>query len=255
MHGSVATFQHIASILQWLAGRLEPGAQLAGTPATEAGRVALIRSAVEFFVTRSALRLNPRRLYASSAASAGELLKVTQLLVRTMSQPAPKAEGKQSIGGSANNRKKGESGLTANAIDVNDDIAADSELQALESDGIGGSGTFGTIDLGDRIEELRRARQLSGELTQCGATLYDLLAKELLNRERRTMQATRPLELAAVERALKTTVGQLGQRVQTTRRQVEMARSEKQALQAKVDRKTGELERLKQRLGALQKIR
>lgn len=33
-----------------------------------------------------------------------------------------------------------------------------------------------------QIDDLRRARELSSELTNTGASLYDLLAKELLNK-------------------------------------------------------------------------
>lgn len=227
-HGSAAQFRHVAACLQWLAGRLEPGAQLAGAVHTEAERIVLVRSAAEFFVTRAGLRLNPRRLYASSSATASELLKVTQLLIR-----APQ--------------------LAASGADAGGAAADDDARHAERS----GSGTFAgaAVDLGDKIDELRRGRELSGELTQIGARLYDLLASELHNKERRTVQATRPLELAAVERSLKASVAALLQRVQQQRHQLEASRTERTALQAKVDRKAGELERLRQRLGALQKIR
>lgn len=72
----------MGEILQWLCGRLEPGATLPGGVNSAPDRVLLIRSAAEFFVTKAAIRLNPRRLYASSIVTAGELLKVTGLLMK-----------------------------------------------------------------------------------------------------------------------------------------------------------------------------
>lgn len=80
-YGNAASFHIVADILQWLAGRLENEAVLPGGCETEADRVLLIRSAAEFFVTKAGIKLNPRRLYASSASTAPELLKVTQLLL------------------------------------------------------------------------------------------------------------------------------------------------------------------------------
>lgn len=72
----------VAEILQWLCGRLEPGSTLPGGVSSVPDRVLLIRSAAEFFVTKAGIRFNPRRLYASSVATAGELLKVTGLLMK-----------------------------------------------------------------------------------------------------------------------------------------------------------------------------
>ena len=80
-YGSAASFQIVAEILQWLAGRLEPGTVLSGGAANEGERVLLIRSAAEFFVTNAGIKLNPRKLYASSAGTAAELLKITTLLM------------------------------------------------------------------------------------------------------------------------------------------------------------------------------
>lgn len=85
-YGSAASFQIVANILQWLAGRLEPDTILPGGTDTEGERVLLIRSAAEFFVTKTGIKLNPRRLYASSASTATELLKVTALLLTAPSK-------------------------------------------------------------------------------------------------------------------------------------------------------------------------
>lgn len=79
-HGSAAAFHIVADILRWLIERLEPGAQLIGGTASESERVLLIKSAAEILVTKAGIKVNPRKLYSSSAASAGELLKITNTL-------------------------------------------------------------------------------------------------------------------------------------------------------------------------------
>lgn len=210
--GCLASFYVVAEVLQWLAGLLEPGAVLPGGITTQDDRVLLIRSATEFFVTKSAIKLNPRKLYAASALTAGELQKITRLLI------APNA--------SEENQEE------------------DDNYRSLNQ-----------VDIGDKIEDLRRARELSSELTQRGATLHELLQKEMHNKEARLAQANRPMELASVERTLKNAVASSQLKLQSNRAQLENARVELNALQSKLQRKKAELERTKQRLEALQKIR
>ncbi|XP_061388758.1 clusterin-associated protein 1 homolog [Musca vetustissima] len=210
--GCLASFYVVADVLQWLAGLLEPGAVLPGGVTTQDDRVLLIRSATEFFVTKSAIKLNPRKLYAASAVTAGELQKITRLLIA----PASTEDGEEE----------------------------EDNYRSLNQ-----------VDIGDKIEDLRRARELSSDLTQRGAVLYELLQKEMNNKEARLAQANRPMELASVERTLKNAVASAQLKLQSNRAQLENARVELNALHSKLQRKKAELERTKQRLEALQKIR
>lgn len=81
-HGSKAAFQIVADILAWLIESLEPGSLLIGGTSSESERVLLIKSAAEILVTKAGIKVNPRKLYSSSVASAGELLKITNVLIR-----------------------------------------------------------------------------------------------------------------------------------------------------------------------------
>lgn len=80
-YGSPQSFAIVADVLKWLATCLEPDTVLPGGISNETERILLIRSAAEFFVTKAGVKLNPRRLYASSAAASAELLKITTLLM------------------------------------------------------------------------------------------------------------------------------------------------------------------------------
>uniref|UniRef100_A0A034VKR7 Clusterin-associated protein 1-like protein n=1 Tax=Bactrocera dorsalis TaxID=27457 RepID=A0A034VKR7_BACDO len=210
--GSLASFHVVAEVLQWFASLLEPGAVLAGGVDNENDRVLLIRSATEFFVTKSAIKLNPRKLYASSAVTAAELQKITRMLI------APR----QSAG----------------------DKDEEENYRSLNQ-----------VDIGDKMDDLRRARELSADLTQRGTALHELLAKEMLHREARLAQANRPMELSSAERTLKNAIAAAQLKLQSSRAQLENARVEMNALSSKLQRKRAELERTKQRLEALQKIR
>ncbi|EDW65595.1 uncharacterized protein Dvir_GJ19345 [Drosophila virilis] len=216
-HGNLASFHIVAELLQWLAGLLEPGAVLAGGVESEEQRVMLIRSATEFFLTKSAIRLNPRKLYAAAAVSATELQKITRLLIA----PTQAEEG----------------------VDREEERERD-QYRSLNQ-----------VDIGDKMDELRRARELSSDLTQRGAALFDLLSKELVNKEARLAQAQRPMELLGVERTMKNAIQANQLKLQSSRAQLENARVELNALKSKLQRKRAELERTKQRLDALQKIR
>lgn len=63
------------------------------------------------------------------------------------------------------------------------------------------------------------------------------------------------MELDQVEKYLKNAIITINQKLQTSKKQLDTTKSEKTALAAKLDRKLAELERVKQRLEALQKIR
>lgn len=96
---------------------------------------------------------------------------------------------------------------------------------------------------------------MSSELTQIGATLYDLLGKENENQEVRNMQAGRQMESSNVDKILHNVITSATAMLRHDKAQLDAALMERQAILAKVERKKTDLERLKQRLDTLQKIR
>lgn len=96
---------------------------------------------------------------------------------------------------------------------------------------------------------------MSSELTQIGATLYDLLGKENENCEKRNSQAGRQMESSNVERILHNVISSANAKLASDKAMLDAALMERQAVSAKIERKKADLERLKQRLDTLQKIR
>lgn len=106
-----------------------------------------------------------------------------------------------------------------------------------------------------KIKARQRGRELSTELTHIGATLYDLLGKENENQEKRNHQAGRQLESSNADSILHNVIATANAKLTEDRTQLDAALMERQAISAKIERKKADLERLKQRLDTLQKIR
>lgn len=111
------------------------------------------------------------------------------------------------------------------------------------------------FDLGSKIADLKSARQLASEITSKGATLYDLLGKEVDLREMRTAAIARPLEINETEKALRAAVKEALEHVQKTKDTLDNVASDEANLEAKIEKKKLELERNQKRLQTLQSVR
>lgn len=106
-----------------------------------------------------------------------------------------------------------------------------------------------------QIKARQRGRELSIKLTETGASLYDLLGKEKENQDKRSSQMGRQMESSNVEQILRTALASSTAKMNADKDQLDNLLKEKQAVSAKVERKRADLERLRQRLDTLQKIR
>ncbi|KAI1896221.1 hypothetical protein AGOR_G00092570 [Albula goreensis] len=111
------------------------------------------------------------------------------------------------------------------------------------------------FDLGSKIADLKAARQLASEITSKGASLYDLLGKEVDLREMRTAAIARPLEINETEKALRAAIKDVLENVQRTTDMLNNVSSDESSLEAKIEKKKQELERNQKRLQTLQSVR
>ncbi|XP_067859718.1 clusterin-associated protein 1 homolog isoform X1 [Heptranchias perlo] len=111
------------------------------------------------------------------------------------------------------------------------------------------------FDLGSKIADLKTARQLASEITSKGATVFDLLGKEVDLREMRTAAIARPLEINETEKALRAGIKEIMEQVQKTKDMLNNVASDEANLEAKIEKKKLELERSKKRLQSLQSVR
>ncbi|XP_068276360.1 clusterin-associated protein 1 isoform X2 [Nyctibius grandis] len=111
------------------------------------------------------------------------------------------------------------------------------------------------FDLGSKIADLKAARQLASEITSKGATLYDLLGKEVELREARAESIARPLEINEAEKTVKVAIGCVLEEVQKTEDMLNNVALDEANLEAKIEKRKLELERSQKRLQTLQSVR
>ncbi|XP_020941333.1 clusterin-associated protein 1 isoform X3 [Sus scrofa] len=111
------------------------------------------------------------------------------------------------------------------------------------------------FDLGSKIADLKAARQLASEITSKGASLYDLLGKEVELRELRTEAIARPLEINEIEKVMRIAIKDILAQVQKTKDLLNNVASDEANLEAKIEKRKLELERNRKRLQTLQSVR
>ncbi|XP_054627865.1 uncharacterized protein LOC129179064 isoform X2 [Dunckerocampus dactyliophorus] len=111
------------------------------------------------------------------------------------------------------------------------------------------------FDLGSRISDLKAARQLASEATSKGASLYDLLGKEVNLRKLRTAAIARPLEISETEKALRHAIKEVLESVEKTKAMLKNVVSDVTSLDAKKEKKNWQLEMNQRRLQTLQSVR
>ncbi|XP_035573153.1 clusterin-associated protein 1 isoform X2 [Canis lupus baileyi] len=111
------------------------------------------------------------------------------------------------------------------------------------------------FDLGSKIADLKAARQLASEITSKGASLYDLLGKEVELRELRTEAIARPLEINETEKVMRIAIKDILAQVQKTKDLLNNVASDEANLEAKIEKRKLELERNRKRLQTLQSVR
>ncbi|XP_042293553.1 clusterin-associated protein 1 isoform X2 [Sceloporus undulatus] len=111
------------------------------------------------------------------------------------------------------------------------------------------------FDLGSKIGDLKTARQLASEITSKGASLYDLLGKEVELREMRTEAIARPLEINETERVMRVAIKDILEQVEKTKDMLNNVVSDEASLEAKIEKRKMELERNHKRLQTLQSVR
>ncbi|XP_011873483.1 PREDICTED: clusterin-associated protein 1 [Vollenhovia emeryi] len=111
------------------------------------------------------------------------------------------------------------------------------------------------FDISDKINELKTTRQLASQLTINGATLFDLLGREVELREIRNMKIARQFDTSEIEVALKDVVENTRKEIDETKKQIDNVKDTEQNLDARIERRKTELDRNQKRLHTLKKVR
>ncbi|XP_076366204.1 clusterin-associated protein 1-like isoform X2 [Tachypleus tridentatus] len=105
------------------------------------------------------------------------------------------------------------------------------------------------------LSDLKRTRQLASEITTKGASLYDLLAREVELRDVRSTVLSKQLEITELERGLRNAIRDVEEEIQKTNTMIENVASDEANLEAKIEKRKIDLERNQKRLQTLKSVR
>ncbi|XP_011641997.1 clusterin-associated protein 1 [Pogonomyrmex barbatus] len=126
---------------------------------------------------------------------------------------------------------------------------------STEQDQSGGNQNAMNFDISDKINELKTTRQLASQLTINGATLFDLLGREVELREIRNVKIARQFDTSEIEVALKDVIESTRKEIDETKKQIDNVKDTEQNLDARIERRRTELDRNQKRLHTLKKVR
>eukprot|EP00286_Rhodomonas_abbreviata_P027467 CAMPEP_0181312922 /NCGR_PEP_ID=MMETSP1101-20121128/13965_1 /TAXON_ID=46948 /ORGANISM="Rhodomonas abbreviata, Strain Caron Lab Isolate" /LENGTH=333 /DNA_ID=CAMNT_0023419825 /DNA_START=248 /DNA_END=1246 /DNA_ORIENTATION=- len=114
---------------------------------------------------------------------------------------------------------------------------------------------LGTDSFSLKLNDLRDVRDLATEITQHGATLAELLAKEDALRESRQKAVSRNAEMADIEKIIKSSIASAEDNKLNKEKMMEELGTDEKALRKKMEKKKQELERNEKRFKSLQTVR
>lgn len=209
-------FPLVAELLTWLVRRYEPHSDLPTDTESESDRIIFIKSVAQFFATKANIKLNTKKLYQADSFVVKELLKMTNILYTALK---------------LNDMNNEDYGSAANVL------------------------TSASFDITSQIGDLRRARELASEITTKGATIYDLLGREVDLRDMRTYTINRNLELSDVERGIRDAIRACQREGEKIATQLDNIHSDEKNLDDKIEKKKADLERNLKRLRTLKDVR
>ena len=208
-------FQLLAELLKWLVKRYDPQSDIPTETDTESDRIIFVKSVAQFMATKAHIKLNTKKLYQADGYVVKELLKMTSVLYNA---------------------------LKLNLDENSEDSSMNNNLSL-------------TFDISSQIGDLRRARELASEITSKGASIYDLLGREVDLRDLRTYTINRNLELTDVEKGIKDAVKACQREGEKIANMLDNIQSDEKNLDEKIEKKRGDLERNIKRLRQIKDVR
>mmetsp|Transcript_6714 Transcript_6714/g.17580 ORF Transcript_6714/g.17580 Transcript_6714/m.17580 type:complete len:420 (+) Transcript_6714:137-1396(+) len=115
--------------------------------------------------------------------------------------------------------------------------------------------TDGLPAMNSKLFDAKVTRQLASEITQTGSALYYALEREPELREHRYRAIHRTMDTELIERSIQEEVASVQSNIQSVDQMLENLEQDEKNMDAKIEKRKGELERNEKRLGRLQGVR
>ena len=212
----------------------DPTAEVDENISSELHRVEFLKSVATVMMSKARVKLNIKQLYRADGYAVKELLKISSLLY-----DAIQLDGGTEAGGVS---------------------AADGQAEQAKS------AAAADLSLSARLDELKEARNLAGEIVESGSKLFTLLGREGEGLKEARDRALTFLDAissnldssdphAGIERNIREQISLLGDNLADLERLRDEADRESKNLKAKIERKSTELERAEKRLKSLKKVK
>uniref|UniRef100_A0A158Q892 Clusterin-associated protein 1 n=1 Tax=Elaeophora elaphi TaxID=1147741 RepID=A0A158Q892_9BILA len=219
-------FKLIAEILEWIVHRYDAQISIPLAIETELERAFFIKSATFYILQKARIKLNPKKLYMVLIRN-----KINSLNCQL------KADGYavQELAVVVRNLYE----ITRHPADLDQNATISSMRNAILSKG----------------EELQKCRQLALQIPNHGATLHDLLAKEVYARTERNKALSFSLSLSDGEKAIMQAIQAIQEELAVINHNLQNVSSDEAALDAKIERRKKEYEQQQKRLAKLHSFR
>lgn len=210
-------FELVADILYWLVNRFDQDFELADDIEDERDRVKFVQNVAKFFLSKARIKLNMKKIYQADGYAVQELLKLANMLYKAVT--------------------------TSNQDE--DDSALD----------------FGSSS---KLQNVKAARSLASEITESGAKLFDLLEKEeeLKSDREKALQFLDNIsridsnkEQDYIRKCIKDIVSTQTGSLSKMESMLGNLENDEKNLEAKIKKKTQDLERAEKRMKSLQGVR
>ncbi|XP_022905148.1 clusterin-associated protein 1 [Onthophagus taurus] len=111
------------------------------------------------------------------------------------------------------------------------------------------------FDISDKLHDLKQSRQLASEITSTGATLFDLLTKEVELKVARNVSSSKQYEVSEVESGIKKAIDGIKEEILETKQLIDNVSATEASLDAKIERRKIEIDRYEKRLQTLKKVK
>lgn len=269
-------FELVADVLFWLVSRYDPTADISSDISTQDKRVDFLKSVATLMATKARVKLNLKQLYRADGYAVKELLKIASVLYDAVNShmvedevvihvynclaPSPRGNLHSFLPLirclSLTNPQFRHPRFASHFVNTNY-LTLFFLLPLCDRASQANRTSTGEIQIGAKLEELKKARVLASEIVDSGAKLYSLLGKEEELRKSRSkalafldslsmnLESNDPAD--QIERNIREQINIISDNVSDLENLCVDLEKDQKSLKVKIERKQQDLERAEKR--------